>query len=175
MEQAIIRRLCPGQPVRTIGCNGDTVAIERLCDFVETQIRSLGNRNFPIFVIFDRENRADGCGAISSQVLTILHQRGLHDHDIRVFVADRESEDWYLKDKESIIRHYNLPDRNGEFRGKGGLEKFLSPDIDYHETTIGVDLFFVVSKTKIADECGVFQALCEDAVEVGCGHFQGLL
>lgn len=175
MEQAIIRKLCPGQPVRTIGCNGDTVALDRLCDFVETLIRSLGNRNFPIFIIFDREKRDAGCGAISAQVLAILHDRGLHDHDLRVFVADRESEDWYLKDKDSICRHFNIPLKDGVFSGKGGLEKLLAPDVAYHETTIGVEIFFAVSKAKIADECGVFQALCEDAAEIGCIGFQNLI
>lgn len=174
MEQEIIRRLCPKQPVRIIGCNGDDVAISRMCDFIETHIRSLGNRNHPIIIIFDREKREAGCAAISIEVHNNLNDRGLEDQDIRVFVADREVEDWLLLDREAICEHFNVPDHGQPLTGKGGLNTLLGPDIAYHETTIGVEAFFAVSKSKLANGSGVFHALCEDAASIGCYDFQEL-
>jgi len=177
MEQRIIARACPGTPVRRIGCNGDDVSIDRICDFIETQIRALGNRNYPIFVLFDREKREQSSDDIKSSVINILNSRGLADQDIRVFVANRKTEDWYLHDIKGICDYYSIAEPQQKVNGKKGLEILLSSIGGYHETTIGVELFFVVSKKKIGEACPIFLALTEAAVEIGCPHFleQGLL
>jgi hypothetical protein len=159
MEQLIVSRRCSGRPVRRIGCNGDNVAIERMCDFIETLI---------IIVIFDREKRQETCVEIADQVKSILSSRGLADQDIRVFVADREAEDWYLIDRERICSHYNVELDNIVYKGKGGLAKLLKPVVDYHETSIGVDIFDIVRKSVIAHSCDIFKALIETMNEIEC-------
>ena len=150
MEQRIIGKLCPGQPIRRLGCNGDGVAIARVCDFIETQVRTLGNRNHPIIVLFDREERDQTVAEIRTEIVATLVGKGLGDHDIRVFVADRETEDWYLLDTESICDYYGLKKPIVKLFGKAGLARLLKPAVDYHETSIGVELFTVVSKEKIS-------------------------
>lgn len=171
MEQKILAKICSGQPIRRIGCNGDNVSINRLCDFIETQIRALKNKNHPIIVIFDREKREKSCNEIENEVIDEMNCRGLNEHDIRVFVADRESEDWYLKDIDSICKHYGLPKPLSNLKGKGGIEKLISPVTAYHETTIGVDLFFIVQHEIVAGKCKTFKKLLESAIDVNCRYF----
>lgn len=168
MEQKIIARLCPGHPVRRIGCNGDKVPIERVCDFIASQIRLLGNRNHPIIVIFDREKRDESVAELSARALNALLNHGLGDCDIRLFIADREFEDWYLKDIPGVCANFNLKPKNGEFSGKSGLARLIESATQYHETTIGVDLFFSINLKTVANKCGTFQALMETAIEVEC-------
>jgi hypothetical protein len=171
MEQKILARICSGQPIRRIGCNGDEVSINRMCDFIETQIRTLKNKNYPIVIIFDREKRTETCAEIEIEVLARLNDRGLDSQDIRVFVADREAEDWYLKDVESICNHYGLPEPLNSLRGKGGIERLIGPAIPYHETTVGVELFFVIRHDEVAKKCDVFRRLIETAKDVDCRYF----
>lgn len=176
MEQKIVRRLCPGQPAIRIGCNGEDVHINRMCDFVETHIRTFGNRYYPIFVVFDREGRTETAAEIQQSVTADLNGRGLEDQDIRVFVADRQTEDWYLRDLESIRDHYGLgPHVPQNFQGKSGLKQYLNPKVAYHETTIGVDIFFIVSWTKIREACDQFAGLFQAAEEIHCESVQRLV
>lgn len=171
-EEDRFTQICAGQPIRRIGCNGDDVSIARMCDFIETQIKTLGNKNYPIVIIFDREKRTESCAEIEVSVRENLSSRGLAAQDIRIFVADRESEDWYLKDTDSICAHYGLPQPLSPLSGKGGVEKLMKPVTDYHETTVGVELFFVVSHEKVAEQCPIFARLIATAIEVNCRYFQ---
>jgi hypothetical protein len=172
MEQRLLGRICPGNPIRRIGCNGDHVEIERVCDFIETHIRLLGNRHHPIFVIFDREKREAGAEAIMDDVQRILEHRGFGDQDIRVFVADREAEDWLLKDTESICGLYDIPLPEVAPRGKAGLARLLKGRVDYHETTVGVELFLAVSKRRVSERCHVFAKMRTAGLEIGCAFFE---
>ena len=152
MEQLIARRICPGQPVTKIGCNGDSAPIEVVAKFVAAQIRVLNNRYYPIIIVFDREGRDISCDQIKQEMIAILHdQYNFSDQDIRIFVADRMTEDLYLADIESILVHYNLgPFVEQEFRGKGGLARLLHPKHQYHETTLGVEIFFIINHQAVA-------------------------
>lgn len=173
MEQKILQRICPGQPVRLIGVNGDHVKLEAICDRLETQIRLLGNRYHPIFVVFDREGREAPALEISTSVASMLMARGFQGHDIRIFVADREIEDWMLLDAEGICQHYNIPVPAIKPNGKGGLAKLIGNRVQYHETSVGVELFLIVSKEKLRDGCPNFCALYESAAEIACVGLTG--
>jgi hypothetical protein len=171
MEQRIVQRACPGTPVRRIQCNGDHVSLDRLCDFIETQVRLLVNRYYPIVVVFDREGRAESPKQIQAFILDRFAKAGMSAQDIRVYVADRETEDWYLMDIEAICQHYDVRSRGRDYRGKGGLSALLEPVHRYHETTIGVDIFFKISKAKVAKCCPMFSALRNTALQIGCDAF----
>jgi hypothetical protein len=175
MEQKIVQRICPGRPVRLIGINGDHVQLEAICDRLETQIRLLGNRNHPIFVIFDREKRTESAQDIMKSVKAILDQRGFSDQDIRVFVADREFEDWILLDSDGVCDHFGIARPDVVPRGKGGLARLIQSCVQYHETSVGVDLFGVVSKEKLRDGCPSFRGLYEAATELQCVGMTGPL
>jgi hypothetical protein len=175
MEQRILQRICPGQPVRLIGVNGDHVKLEAICDRLETHIRLLGNRHHPIFVVFDRENREASALEIADAVATMLVDRGFAGDDIRVFVADREIEDWMLIDADGICQHYNIHLPQIPLRGKGGLARLIESQIRYHETSVGVELFGIVSKERLRDGCPSFRALYDSAAEIGCVGLTGPL
>lgn len=168
MEQKIVSKICPGQPVRRVECNGDNVPIERVCDFIASHIRLFGNRNYPIIVILDREKREESVRELSAAALEYFGRNGLGDQDIRIFFADSEFEDWYLKDLDSICEYFGIPRPNGNFHGKGGLSQVIQGAVRYHETTVGFDLFFIVSLKTIANSCDVFSALLEVARELQC-------
>lgn len=168
MEQKLIRSLCPGQPVNRIGCNGDAVKIDRMCEFVSTQIRALGNRNYPIIILFDREKRGESRETLRNQMLEQLALRGFGDQDIRVFIADREFEDWYLLDQDSIIRHYKLLPVRTRRTGKSGVKAIFEQMGPYNETRTGVDMFRVIDKSKVGEICGEFRSMLDLAVELNC-------
>jgi hypothetical protein len=135
-------------------------------------VRLLINKYYPIVVVFDREGREETPAQIQSFVLERFAQAGMDQHDIRVYVADRETEDWFLADIEAICQHYEVRARTTKlYRGKGGLCSLLEPTHRYHETTIGVDIFFKVSKAKIAACSPMFYALRVTALEIGCAAF----
>ena len=62
MEKKILQSVCPGVPIRRIECNGEDVAMSVMAKFIETHIRLLNNRYYPIVIIFDREGRESTCG-----------------------------------------------------------------------------------------------------------------
>lgn len=168
MEQRVLQRICKGRPAKRIGCNGDEVPMSRMAVFVETQIRSLGNRHHPVFVIFDREKRADSAEKLKEDLINCLRDRGLDVSNILVFVADRETEQWLLYDLETICLMFDLePPREAPI-GKGGLKKLIAGRVNYHETTVGVEIFLAVDKAKIAAQCPVFHELRQSALAAGC-------
>jgi hypothetical protein len=175
MEQKIVQKICPGQPVRLIGINGDHVQLEAICNRLETQIRLLGNRNYPIFIVFDREKRTESAQDIMKTVKEMLDMRGFSDQDIRVFVADREFEDWILIDSDGVCDHFGIPRSDVVLRGKGGLARLIQSCAHYHETSVGVDLFEIVSKEKLRDGCPSFRELYDAAAEIKCVGMTGPL
>lgn len=176
MEQLIARRICPGQPVTKIGCNGNSAPIEVVAKFIAAQIRVLNNRYYPIIIVFDREDRDMSCDKIKNDLLNILHDSyNFSDQDIRIFIADRMTEDLYLADIESIVRHYNLPPYADQlFQGKGGLSRLLNSHMQYHETTLGVEIFFVVNHRRVADTYPHWSDFLETVEELICPSFPRL-
>jgi hypothetical protein len=171
MEQRILRKLCPGSPAKRIGCNGDNVALEVMAKFIATQIRLLGNRHYPIFVIFDREQRDDTSIEIAARVLNLLSGLGLVNHDIRIFIPDRMTEDWILKDIESLEGRLKVPKIGGKYSGKGGLTKLLGDHTPYNECTTGVELFCGMNAERVASRCEIFQSLRQACQEIECAAF----
>lgn len=171
MEQRILRNICPGAPARRIGCNGDNVSLRVMSKFIASQIRLLGNRHHPIIIIFDREDRQESSEELAADLLGLLHEVGLDDQDIRIFVADRDVEDWILKDMETLKARTGVDPGEGVFLRKGGLIRLLSQRVAYHETTVGVDLFLASNKERIAQSCQIFNALRNTALELGCDTF----
>jgi hypothetical protein len=173
MEQLIAAKICPGQPIKKIGCNGDEAPIAVMAKFVSAQIKILNNKYYPIVIVFDRENRQSTCEQIRLEMINILqNDYGYADQDIRIFVCDRMTEDLYLADIDTIVNHYKLPpyaDQN--FSGKGGLARLLEPKIRYHETTYGVEIFFLIDHKKVAQKLSHWSKFLETVEELVCAGF----
>lgn len=175
MEKKIAGKLCPGQPVRRIGCNGDNVEIARMCDFIASHIRIFSNKYYPIFIIFDREKRVDSRETLRARMLQELECRGFGDQDIRVFIADREFEDWYLLDIEGICNHYGLISLRIRGSGKHAISNLIGQKQQYIETSTGVEIFDIIDKQKVGAACGEFNAMISAATEIGCSALQAQL
>ncbi len=144
MEKAIVERLCPGTPVRLIGANGDNVAIETIAKFVAAQAEFLINRYFPIYVIFDRERRPARCEEIIVDLFTHLQHHGIHESQLRIIVADRTTEAWFLPFLQDDGTLADLQCRTGceGLHAKADVKQvFRSLGKNYIETIHGVDLF----------------------------------
>lgn len=52
-EQKVIRKICPSQPVKLIGCNGDAVCLSEIAKRISTHINLFNNNYYPIICIID--------------------------------------------------------------------------------------------------------------------------
>jgi len=72
MEQDIVQRLCPGMPVRLIGCNGHDVTMAALSKVLDARLRRLKNYR-PVVIIVDRERRSQPASALVSELCQLLN------------------------------------------------------------------------------------------------------
>lgn len=150
MEQKIVQRICPGTPVRRIGCNGETAKMETVAKFIKAQIRALPRGHSPVIIVMDREKRAESCETLIDQLKSCLLDTGC-TMDIVIGMPDRSFECWMLYDVAAVERHFDVTNsgiKPEEGFGKGKL-KNVSRKQRYHEPTDGVDLFLKADKGKI--------------------------
>ena len=155
MEQKIVQHFCPGIPVRRPNCNGDNVPVATLAKHIAPLVRLL-KRVRKFFVIVDREGRAMSAAKMEADIKAELAKLEVDISCVVVSVADRSTENWMLADVEGLKVHPYLREdvKQEDYEGKNGksaLQKLFKPDISYHETTVGVDLFKCV-RPKIAGE-----------------------
>jgi len=165
MEKKIVEKLCPGTPVRLIGCNGDHVIVEKLAEFVAVQIETLVNRFYPIYVIFDRERRQASCDDIIAEISIELEKRGFDTKQLRFAVADRTSENWFLpflKD-DGTLSTSGIVRRNSEGCDAKGVVKGIFKRLGrpYVETVHGVKLFCELPAALAAVASPSFATLAE--------------
>jgi len=87
-EQRSLHNICPGNPIRIIGCNGDNVSIDAIAKRLTTLIKVLNNKYYPIVILIDREGRTDKCEKIAIDLRDALIQYGVKD-EILIGVCDR--------------------------------------------------------------------------------------
>lgn len=169
MEQSIVQRLCPGKPVRLIGCNGDHVALDVIARFADAQIRLLKN-SYPIVIVLDREMREESCDVIQQKLTELLNAKG-HQGQFIVGVADRMTENWILASwvaicaESAVHRPYDGPSEGVD--GKALIRTLLPAGESYHETTIGVDLFLRCDVQTMYRESPSFRSFL-DMISIKC-------
>lgn len=162
MEKKILQKICPGAPIRRIGCNGDRAPMSVLAKFVETQIRVLNNRNFPIVIIFDRERREATCDELKEMLRIELDAKGFNGQCI-IGIADRTIENWILSDNEVMVTFGGTvadAPYEGKF-GKSEIKSALGQEANYHETTLGVEMFLKCNPQTMYDRSLSFRALMD--------------
>jgi len=142
MEQKFIQSVCPGAPVRTIGCNGNSVKLEVIAKKVGTFSRLFKGRYSPIIVIFDREDREKESQDIEGEFLLMLKKEEIEGHVV-VGIPDRNIESWILADMEMFIKSSGIQqsDATLQFEGyncKSFIKKHLNCNNPYVETIHGV-------------------------------------
>jgi len=168
-EQRALHKLCPGQPIRIIGCNGKTVTMEAIAKRLATHIKLLNNRNYPIVVLIDREGRHESVIEIKEQLEVEIAKFDLN-LDILIGVCDRMIENWILADRENFKKYIGskkkLKEKTFEgLSGKSMLKKYYS---DYHETTDGVKLLSSSDPQILYDSSPSFNLFVNTIQEINC-------
>ncbi|WP_123834432.1 hypothetical protein [Methylobacterium currus] len=176
-EKRIVQKLCSGAQVRTTGLNGRDVTLAAIATKVESLIRLLKDRYYPIFVVLDRESREDGSEYIELEIKKILEEKGICINNIVVSCPDRMIENWivagtthYAGEVCDIALDRESPDG---FGGKGVLKEFLQKrKVIYGETTVGVEMFCAMdfeAAAKRSESCRRFLV----AISPYCPKFAG--
>lgn len=170
MEQTIIQKLCPGKPVRLIGCNGDTAPLSVVARFADAQLRLLKN-SYPVVIILDREKREQSCEQVRLELTQFLNNKG-HAGQFIVGVADHMTENWILASWSVICAsradHKPYEGATEGVDGKKVLRTLLPPGGIYHETTVGVDLFLNCDVQVVYERSPSFRKLVEDTLTIDC-------
>ena len=168
LEKKVVQNLCPGSVVRIINCNGDSVKLKVIAKKIASQIRLLGNRNYPIVIVIDRENRTESASQISK---SLQDELAMHDLSVEIIigVADRMIENWILADKQMLSEEFpNTINTNIPVEGSHGKNKIKKIFPSYHETTDGVKLFLKADPIKIYRNSQSFKSFVEKINHVEC-------
>jgi hypothetical protein len=172
-EQKILQKICPGAKVIILECNGDSVNMTAIAKKISSLYRLFGNRFYPVNVIFDREKRNGSYIEIQSELKGIMADMNMDCDQFRIGVADRTLETWLLyavSDRGGFNASCSSARRN-EFEGalaEGELARRLKlRGINYHKTTIGVDLFSRIHPKALAAKSDSFRDYV-DKIDFGC-------
>lgn len=142
LEQKFIQNICPGCPVKKIGCNGESASVEAIAARVGTLGRLLHKRYAPLIVIFDRERRDISVDELEKSFLSELLKEKI-DVPVIVGIPDRNIEAWILADYEMFLQSAKLNPSSQlfTFEGKNGksvIKQTLGFGRSYVETIDGV-------------------------------------
>lgn len=163
MERKIIQAICPGSPVRLLGANGDHVAVAAIAKHAALHINTLKN-NYPIILIFDRENRSSSCGRIASDLVLELSSRNIDTKNLIICLPDRTTENWILPFLGADLQMASSTGRlNCEgLDGKKEIKAlFKAKKRSYMETVDGVDLFNQIDQASLIQSSPSFKHLFE--------------
>lgn len=169
MEQLIINYFCPDHPVRLLNCNGRDVSIEAAAKKVASLIR-LMKRNYPIIIIFDREDRPESADIISKNLYDNIKDNEIQEVDIYIGIPDTMIENWILADINSVNEYYNIRLQQIKYEGRGGksqLRKLISPK-KYSETEDGPEIAKKCNLKKILKNSKSFESFYNKLNSLHC-------
>jgi Domain of unknown function (DUF4276) len=168
-ERNIIHKLCPGCPIKP-SMNGKDVSLKRMAEGIVVIIRALNNRNYPIVVITDREQRPHDFLTMATELKReILEQLPSINKpvDIRIGVADRMIENWILADADALGNPPEIPAETDGLGGKGLMRKIMPT---YSETVDGSDLFFKADARKMYEKSPSFKHFVDQLEDLNCSY-----
>lgn len=174
-EQRVLQRICPGKPIRVIGCNGHTVALEAIAKRLKTHITLLNNRHYPVVVLIDRETRESSASEIKEQLEAELNKLDLKV-EIIVGVCDRMIENWMLGDQKNFLNQIGRKNRlkESEFEGLKGKSVVKKYFPEYHETTDGVNFLASADPKEIYKNSPSFRSFVNALEEIECHWLGGI-
>lgn len=168
LEQKFVRQTCPKSIVRRINCNGKNASMSAIARRIATQCRLLGGRNYPIIVIFDREDRTVSVDELRDELLKEIANNEVTD-SIVIGIPDRTIENWILADREIIMRHSKrrgkIPLNAEGLHGKRIMGKQIE---NYHETTLGVDLLTKCRASELNRNSNSFSHFFKQLDSINC-------
>jgi hypothetical protein len=171
MEKKIIQSLCPSSPVRILNRNGKDVSYDVAGKYASSLIRLL-KHNYPIIIVFDRENRSDPSATIATSLHDAIIGYGIQNVDILIGVPDRMIENWLLADISSINMYYGLNPCICQinFEGTNGKSKLRSiiGNSTYSETQDGPAMFSLCSVNNLYSNSSSFKSFCNIIKTINC-------
>lgn len=170
-EQRIIQKICPGQPVRRLNCNGKDVSYDVAAKYAATHIRLL-KKYYPIIIVFDREKRHDTSTEVAKKLLDAIQKQGIQEVSIYIGVPDFMIENWMLADINSINSYYSLSPSSmqSSFEGTNGTSKIRSliGNMKYYKAKDGPDIFSKCNISKIYRNSNSFKIFFEILKNINC-------
>ncbi|MEJ0097650.1 MAG: hypothetical protein WDM84_06680 [Bauldia sp.] len=135
-----------------------------IAERVDTHLELMGNRYHPVYIMFDREARQSKIEGLVSELSALLTKFGRDVSQLRFMVPDRKIETWLLysvtADGEFAANCEGAA--SDEFEGTRGeselIRRLRNRGLEYHKTTIGVDLFCQMSAMALAEVSRSFRA-----------------
>lgn len=158
-EKKIVQHLCPGSVVRMTQMNGKHVSVAAIAKAVSSLLALLRGRYSPVFIIFDREQRAEDSEILEEQLRQQLMSMCTEEHNVIIASPDRMIENWILADRALLNRLFQVGSFTAQdgSNGKAMLRLILrEKGFDYHETTVGVDTFCKITPAVAAQNSRSF-------------------
>lgn len=164
-EKLIMEKICPGKKVIRTDLNGKQVTIIAIARKISTLIRALGNRNYPIIILIDKEDRIDDCDKLIKDLHAELINCGINNQDLRIGVADRMLENWIIADWNCLSSDKAKPKVTESINGNSFIKKTLG---SYSKTTDGVDLFLKANHSIIYENSPSFKLFIDNIIDIPC-------
>ncbi len=174
-EQRALHKLCPGNPIRLIGCNGKTVSMLAIAKRLATQIKLLNNRHYPIIVLIDRETRNESAESLKKELHEELKKLDIHD-DVLIGICDRMIENWILADKSNVLKYTakKIKWKKKNYEGTKGKSELKKHFKEYHETTDGVNLLSSSNPKLLYENSLSFREFVDTIEKINCIWLQKL-
>jgi len=172
LEQAFVQNVCPGTPVRRIGCNGDDVSVIAIAKRVATHGRLLQRRYDPLVVIFDRERREETAEELELALRQALRDEGICATTL-IGIPDRDIEVWLLADPE-VFRQCARVSNEVEckpcegYKGKAAIKHLLGVGRTYVESVDGPQWLKKARASEIRKNSPSFARLFDALERLDC-------
>ncbi|WP_421726423.1 hypothetical protein [Bauldia sp.] len=159
MEQLALKRLGCKVPIQRIEANGDSVEMSAMAVRVAALWKILGNKYYPVYVIFDRENRVETAEQLELELIRVLVDiHGCPEEQFVVCCCDRMIENWILADSELCESEFGGCEEVCEgVHGKKKLKNLLGRKGMYSETTVGVKLLTQANSATLVSRSPSFR------------------
>lgn len=166
-EKKILQRICCGAPIRMTDLNGRNVSVGAIAKSTGTHIRLFKGRYFPVFVIVDREGKELSATQMEQALREELcNQPKVNIDEVIIVCPDRMIENWMLGDHLYFRNEFNI-EITKSCEGKDGkaiIRRLLKEkNINYHETTVGVDIFCRINPHLVCETNASFARLWREA------------
>lgn len=168
-EQCFIRSICPGHPIRRTNLNGKDVTIEAIAIKVAAIIRLLNNRNYPIIILVDRENRNESCEELKTFLHDLIVREGINNQDLRIGFADKMIENWIVADFQLINKTEAKPEVTDGLNGAFLIKKHRG---SYNKVIDGVNLLLAVDKSIVYNESTSYRSFIDSLNGIDCDYLQ---
>ena len=135
-------------PTVTIN-NGKSVSLNYMANQIAKCVKSFNNRYYPIYVIFDREDRKESSSKIIEEVYKLLEEKyEVKQNQVIIGVPDPKFESWLLPYINELGEITNMP--NCGYDGKKDVEKLIKErlKIKYKKVDLGAK---VAGKSKFKE------------------------